>query len=320
MLRSTAVFLTLATAAHAEPPAVITDIAPIQSLVARVMQGVGTPDVLLPPGASPHDYTLRPSDAARLSSADLVIWVGHGLTPWLEEPINTLAPDAMHLELLDTTGWTPLQMRNDPAFAEAEVAQVEEEAGHDQPQSGIDAGHDHAQSGIDPHAWLDPSNAAVFMTLIAQALSTANPDNAATYSANAVAAGYELALLKAQTLARLGPLTGRRYIVPHDAYQYFEAAFALPAAGAISLTDAAAPGPARIAALRDMVNSGTIACILTDPQTSPEWTDLLRDGSIVATAFVDPDGSSQLAALEDPADLYPAIITALATALVDCLD
>ena len=248
----------------------------------------------------------------------------------------------MHLELLDTTGWTPLQMRNDPAFAAAEVAHVEEEAGHDQPQSGIDAGHDqpqfgieaghdHAQSGIyagqdqpqsgiDPHAWLDPSNAAVFMTLIAQALSTADPDHAATYNANAVAAGSELALLKAQTLARLGPLAGRRYIVPHDAYQYFEAAFALPAAGAISLTDAAAPGPARIAALRDMVNSGTITCILTDPQTSPEWTDLLRDGSIVATAFVDPDGSSQLAALEDPADLYPAIITALATALVVCLE
>ena len=309
MLRSAALFLTLATAAHAEPPAVITDVAPIQSLVARVMQGVGTPDVLLPPGASPHDYTLRPSDAARLSSADLVIWVGHGLTPWLEEPVDTLAPDAMHLELLDTTGWTRLQMRNDPAFSEAEAEHVEEEAGHVQPQSGID-----------PHAWLDPSNAAVFMTLIAQALSTADPDNAATYSANAAAAGSELALLKAQTLARLGPLAGRRYIVPHDAYQYFEAAFALPAAGAISLTDAAAPGPARIAALRDMVNSGTITCILTDPQTSPEWTDLLRDGSIVATALVDPDGSSQLAAIENPADLYPAIITALATALVVCLE
>ena len=108
MLRTTALFLTLSTAALAEVPQVMTDIAPIQSLAARVMAGIGAPDVLLPPGASPHDYALRPSDAARLAETDLMIWVGHGLTPWLEGPIASLAADAQHLELLKTTGWTAL--------------------------------------------------------------------------------------------------------------------------------------------------------------------------------------------------------------------
>lgn len=311
MLRTTALCLTLATTASAEPPQVMTDIAPIQSLVARVMLGVGTPDLLLPPGASPHDYALRPSDAARLASADLVIWVGHGLTPWLEEPVDTLAPGAIHLELVATSGWTQLQTRDDPAFAE-----VGAEAEHAETQG---AEHGLAQSGIDPHAWLDPSNAAVFMTLIAGALSTADPENAATYTANAAAAGAEMATLKAQTLAALAPYGGRTYIVPHDAYHYFEAAFNMPAAGAISLTDAATPGPARIAALRDQIRADQISCILTDPQTSAEWTDLLRGGTVAKTAFVDPDGGSQASTVASLPALYPAIITSIAAALASCL-
>ncbi len=312
MLRSTALFLILMSQvsdpAFAEVPKVMTDIAPIQSLVARVMQGVGTPDVLLPPGASPHDFAMRPSDADRLANADLIIWVGHGLTPWLEEPLGTLAPDAAKLELLDTTGWSMLQARADPEFAEEELHDDEAEASHDD---------DH--SGVDPHAWLDPSNAAVFMTLTAQALAAADPDNAATYSANAQAAQGEMASLKAETLALLAPFAGGTYIVPHDAYQYFEAAFGMPAAGAISLTDASTPGPSRVAELRGKVASGAITCVLTDPQTSPEWTEVLRDGSIANTAFVDPDGGSQAAGLDRPEDLYPAIIRQIAAGLADCL-
>jgi zinc transport system substrate-binding protein len=312
MLRITALCLILSTAAHADVPKVMTDIAPIQSLVARVMDGVGTPDVLLPPGASPHDYALRPSDAERLSSADLVIWVGHGLTPWLEGPVETLAPNAINLEFLDTTGWTTLQVRSDAAFAEEAHADGEEA------QAGDEAGHDH--SGTDPHAWLDPSVAAVWMTLIADALATADPENAASYTANATAAQSEMATLKAETLALLAPYAGGTYITPHDAYQYFETAFNVPAAGAISLTDAATPGPARIAALRDQVSSGAITCILTDPQTSTEWTDLLRDGSIAKTAFVDPDGGSQASTVNSLPALYPAIITSMASALASCLN
>ena len=297
MLRQTLLLLLLAHPARAEVPDVITDIAPIQSLVARVMQGVGSPDVILPPGASPHDYSFRPLDAQLLAQADLVIWMGPALTPWLTGPIATLAPDAARLELLATTGWTALPLRMDPDFAD-----------------GADA------PGIDPHAWLDPANAAVFLTRIAQTLGQADPEHAAVYAANATAAQGEMVRLQAATLARLAPLAGGTFIVPHDAYQYFETAFAMPAAGAISLTDASTPGPARIAALRDRVASGAITCVLTDPQTSPDWTEVLRDGSIAGTAFVDPDGGSLAAEATDMVGLYPAIITQIATALADCLD
>ncbi|MDG1424723.1 MAG: zinc ABC transporter substrate-binding protein, partial [Paracoccaceae bacterium] len=68
----------------AEAPQVAVDIAPVHSLVARVMEGVGTPDLIIPAGASPHEYNLRPSEAASLQNADVVFWVSASLTPWMK--------------------------------------------------------------------------------------------------------------------------------------------------------------------------------------------------------------------------------------------
>ena len=80
----------------AEVPRVTVDIPPVYSLVATVMGDVGTPELFIQPGASPHGYSLRPSEASALDSADLVIWVSDSLTPWLEGPVENLAGDARH--------------------------------------------------------------------------------------------------------------------------------------------------------------------------------------------------------------------------------
>ena len=95
-------------AAQAEVPRVVTDIAPVHGLVAEVMAGVAVPDLLLPPGTTPHDYALRPSDARAMQQADLVFWVGEGLTPWLARSLENVAPDAQVVELLATEGTTLL--------------------------------------------------------------------------------------------------------------------------------------------------------------------------------------------------------------------
>ena len=90
--------------AHAEVPRVATDIAPIHSLVSMVMQGAGSPDLIIPPGASPHSYAMRPSEARAVAKADLVVWVGPSLAPWLEEPMSSLAQGAERLTLQDVEG------------------------------------------------------------------------------------------------------------------------------------------------------------------------------------------------------------------------
>jgi zinc transport system substrate-binding protein len=111
--------------AAAQTPNVVTDIAPVASLTAHVMGDLGTPRNLIKPGASPHDYALRPSDARALRDADVVFWIGGALTPWLEAPLETLSKNAEHVSLLNAEATKLIEPR--------------------------DLGHDHHDHGADKH-------------------------------------------------------------------------------------------------------------------------------------------------------------------------
>lgn len=137
--------------ARAEVPAVAVDIAPVHSLVSRVMQGVGTPDLVIPSGASPHGYAMRPSEARSLSGADLVVWIGPELTPWLSEPLEALAPTAAKLSLMDAQGMFHLSFREGVGFGE----DAHEDDGHDEEGHGEEGhdeeGHDHEKHREEGH-------------------------------------------------------------------------------------------------------------------------------------------------------------------------
>ena len=325
----------MAGTAMAEVPQVAVDIAPVQSLVARVMEGVGAPSLIVQPGASPHEYSLRPSEAEALQEADLVFWIGEGLTPWMEESIETLAGDATVTTLLEADGTVLLDFREDALF-EAHVHGDEEHEKHtegaDQDQNGEDHAdgddhdheehseaeahdHDHAHGEHDPHAWLSPENAATWLNVIAAQLSAADPDNAGTYFANAAAARSELEALTAELNGILDPVRGGRFIVFHDAYQYFETAFDFPASGAISIGDATDPSPARIAEIQARVADEGIQCVLSEPQFNPGLVATVMDGTDANTAVLDPLGSD----LAPGTGLYPQMLRNLATSLAGCL-
>ena len=360
--------------ALADVPSVAVDIAPVHSLVARVMQGVGEPSLIVAPGASPHEYSLRPSEATALQEADLVFWVSPDLTPWLEGAIETLAGDATVTELLEVDGTTELAFREGASFevhdhgdedhadedhvdgdhvdgdhddhdhdhdehAEGEEhdehghEEHAEEAGHDdhgheEHAEGDDHGHDdheehadadghegHDHGAYDPHAWLSPDNGAVWLNAIAAQLSAADPDNAGAYFANAAAGRDELTALSAEINGILDPVRGRNFIVFHDAYQYFETAFDFPASGAISVSDASDPSPARIAEIQARVAEQGVTCVLSEPQFDPGIVAAVMDGSEANTGVLDPLGSD----LEPGPDLYGNVLRNLATALADCL-
>lgn len=317
--------------ALADPPEVATDISPVHSLVTRVMQGVGEPALVLPPGASPHGYALRPSEAAALADAGLIVWTGPTLAPWLERAVETLGPGATSLELLGVDGTLLLDYREGAAFKNAHGA-VENhdaaDAGHEGAPQHEDARGDgqdseaendhgpaHGLAGVDPHAWLDPQNAKVWTDAIAQALSAADPDNAATYARNATDARAEIDALLAEIAATLASVRDRPFIVLHDAYHYFEHRFGVEAVGAISLSDASPPGPARVAEIRDVLAGSGAACVFAEPQFASGLVETVTEGSSARTVSLDPLGSQ----LEPGPDLYPRLIRGIADVLADCL-
>jgi len=143
----TALPLVLAAPALADVPRVAVDIAPVHALVAQVMTGVGVPDLVLPPTASPHAYALRPSEAAALQAADLVVWVGPELTPWLADALDTLSGDAARLGLLQAEGIRRLDFRQGASFdAHEHSDEGHDSHAHDTHDHGAHAheGHDHA--------------------------------------------------------------------------------------------------------------------------------------------------------------------------------
>lgn len=294
-MRFTLPLLVLAASpAFAEVPVVVTDIAPVHSLVAQVMGDLGTPALIVTPGTSFHDAGLRPSDAGALSGADLVIWSGEAAVPFLAAPIKTLAAGARVVTLLDAPGWERLPLRG--------------AHGHES--------HDHGDGDIDPHAWLDPAVAAAWVQVVADALIQADPEHAGSYRANAGDAIDDLARLQDSIGATLAPVAGQEWLVAHDAYQYFERAFGISAAGTIALSDAHAPGPAHLGALRGLIAEGDVTCIITEPETSPDLIALLAGAGDVRVVQADPDGVG----LAPGPDLYVTLVTGIAEALVECLE
>ncbi|MEP2027748.1 MAG: zinc ABC transporter substrate-binding protein [Paracoccaceae bacterium] len=284
--------------AMADVPQVAVDILPLHSLAARVMQGLGTPDLILPPGASPHGYAMRPSQAAALANADLVVWVGSDLTPWLEMPIRNLATESNTIEVLTLPGTVVLPFREGALF---------EGEAHD---------HTHADDHgtLDPHAWLDPVNAGLWMEQIAKNLAAQDPDNASLYVANAADGRAELAALSDQIETIVAPIRGARFMVFHDAYHYFEARFDVEAAGAISLGDAAAPGPGRLAKLRASIADRELNCVFAEPQFDAGLIETVVDGTGTSIKVLDPMGSNLL---PGPAQ-YRELLLQMATAMSEC--
>ena len=146
-------------------------------------------------------------------------------------------------------------------------------------------------------------------------MSRIDPGNAAAYAANAEAFAAGMTDLTAEIDARLAPLRGQSFFVFHDAYQYFEDRFALPAAGSIALNDAEAPRAPRVSEIRARIAEGDVACVFAEPQFEPKLIATVIEGSAARGGTLDPLG----AALEPGPELYPALLRGLADGLADCL-
>lgn len=287
--------------AQAEAPRVMASIAPLAGIAAAVMEGVGTPAVLVKGNASPHTYQLSPSDAAALSQAQLVVWVGAGLENFLERPLATLADKAEILEVLKTDGLETLPTRAGGLWEE----EADEHHEHE---------HEHDHGATDPHLWLAPNNAAKIAALIGERLAALDSEHADTYRTNVRRFTEHMLVLDRDLTTRLAPVKTRPFIVFHDAYQYFEHHYGLNGAGSITLSPEEQPSAARVAALRTRIESGKIACIYAEPQFSPALLAPLTEGTKAGVGTLNPDASD----LPVNVELYPAYLTRLVEDFLAC--
>ncbi|MDC3280005.1 zinc ABC transporter substrate-binding protein [Gammaproteobacteria bacterium] len=290
----------------ADGPRVVADIAPIHSLVSMVMDGVGQPQLLVPQNISPHHYSMRPSEAEALQGAQLVVYVGHDMSPWLKPVLQTLAASASALDLSNVDNVMQLSYREGPIFAD------HDEAGHDDHEAH--AHHDHG--GIDPHMWLDPMNAKLWLYAIAAELIRIDPENKDRYNENARSSSRAITLAMAQAEDHLASGNGNGFLVYHDAYHYFEKRFNRDAVGTISAGDASKPSAKRLSELKALFGTQGISCVLTEPQHSSKIVDSVFGGFKPTIGVVDPIGID----LELGSNLYPQLLENIALSIAQCVN
>lgn len=330
LLLSTALLMAGTVAARAETPNVVVSIKPIHSLVAAIMQGVGEPSLIVDGGASPHTYSLKPSNAAALQDAGVVFWVGHGLEAFLEKPLEALGGKATVVELEDAPGLEKLQFREGGPFEahthEGEAAHdghSHEEEGHDHAKAaesghehGDEAGHEaHEHGEFDMHLWLSPDNARAIAAEAAKVLAEKDPANAGTYKANLAALNEKLTALDKEIADTVAPIKEKPFIVFHDAYQYFEHHYGVHAAGSITVSPETLPGAERLTQIRDKVQTLGATCVFAEPQFEPKLVNVVIEGTPAKSGTLDPEAAT----LEAGPDLYFTLMKGIATSLRDCL-
>jgi zinc transport system substrate-binding protein len=288
----------LISSAHAEVK-VLTSIKPLQLIAAAVQDGVAIPEVLLPPGASPHNYALRPSDVRKVQSVDLVYWIGPSMEGFLPRVLNGRTLPSVAVQ--DLPG---LKLRH---FAEDSHSHAEEADEHD---------HDHRPGSLDAHLWLSPVNARVIATKMAADLSAADPANAARYQSNLKAFDERLDALDLRLKARLAGIAGKPYFVFHEAFDYFEDAYGLKHAGVFSVAAEVQPGAQHVAAMRTRLQEVGKTCVFSEPPLRPRLAETLVTGLPVKLAELDALGGYTPATAQG----YEQVLEKLGNDLAGCLE
>lgn len=249
----------------------VTTIRPFELILREVVAPGDTVTAILPPGASPHSYELRPSDARRLAAATALVYGASNLDAWV------LAFDHPRtVTLLDMV----------PASLQRHFGDGNGDPGHDR----HDHGHDHG--GVDPHFWTDPLAVRALLPALAAALGDIHPPAAPTYRANADAFAMRLDSLTRALDAELAPLRSHTMVFSHPFFHYFLGRFGLSEVLDIELNPGREPTPRQVAGLLRAARERNAAVVFSLPQYPDRPARLLADSAGIPFVLLDPLGGA----------------------------
>ncbi|UJR54345.1 zinc ABC transporter substrate-binding protein ZnuA [Dickeya zeae] len=306
--------------------AVVTSIRPLAFIAAAIADGVTPTEVLLPDGASPHDYALRPSDVQRLKSAQLVIWVGPEMEAFLSKALQPL-PAERQIALSQQPAIRTLLLKESHPEQAAAENDAHHDADHDnhaslehdhsnEPenhQDSDDDGHHHGEFNM--HIWLSPEMAQASAIAIHAKLVELMPQNKDKLDANLRKFTEKLAQADKNIVNMLTPVRGKGYFVFHDAYRYFEQHYGLTPLGHFTINPAIAPGAQRLNQIRTQLVEHKAVCVFAEPQFRPAVINAVAKGTDVRIGVLDPLGSD--IALDQ--DSYVRFLSQLSEQYLSCL-
>ena len=286
---------------------VVTTIKPLHSLISRIMESRGEPQLIIEGTNNPHTFVFKPSHAEMLEEADIVFWIGEDLEAFMEKPLDSLAKNAKKIAFMESDSIEKLKFREKNIFDDHD-----DHDDHEDEHEGHDDHDDHKHGEFDAHIWLDPENAKEMVKIIRDELIKIDPEGQRQYSVNTAGATLELDNLINNVEKELSKDIS--YVVFHDAYQYFETRFGVTSAGALTLNPDVLPGAKQIADIQDLIRDKGIKCIFSEPQYNPKIIETLGNDMNISTGVMDPLG----AFIEEGPSMYGELINGITNSIKEC--
>ncbi|WFW20384.1 zinc ABC transporter substrate-binding protein ZnuA [Citrobacter braakii] len=282
--------------------AVVASLKPLGFIASAIADGVTDTQVLLPDGASEHDYSLRPSDVKRLQGADLVVWIGPEMEAFMEKSVKNI-PNAKQVTIAQLNDVKPLLMKG-----------ADDDHGHN--DAGSEKSDEHHHHGdYNMHLWLSPEIARASAVAIHEKLVELMPQSRAKLDANLKDFEAQLAATDKQVGNELAPLKGKGYFVFHDAYGYYEKHYGLTPLGHFTVNPEIQPGAQRLHEIRTQLVEQKATCVFAEPQFRPAVVEAVARGTSVRMGTLDPLGTN----IKLGKTSYSAFLNQLANQYASCL-
>ncbi len=289
------------------PPHVLVTVKPIHSLVAAIMEGIGTPELLIAGESSPHHFQLKPSEEKKLYGAQVVIWVGGMYETSLMRRMDNVDHTAQVITISELEGielYPYRSFKNEVGCSE----NVQPCCDHHHQRDLSKDHHHHEISGKDGHLWLAPNNATVLVTQIAKKLAALDRKHAPYYLANSEKVIAKIHALAVELASELKDVKGRPYFTFHDFTQYFDRYFGTTCVGVVRIDPNLEPSPKHLKKIQSQIQEMNVCVLFAEPQFDDKIIKMLVKDSNIHPAQLDYLGFG----LEKGPDLYFEMMRRLA--------
>lgn len=245
----------------------MTTIFPLKEFAHAVSGEWGTVDLLLPPGAEIHTWQPKPSDLVKLSSADVFIYIGAELEPWVDDILRSVKNPDLHV-VEASEGLTLLG------------------------NEGGDDPHDHEHDALDPHIWLDFANDIKIIDRIAGVLSKVAPNKQAVFKNNANTYKQKLQELDEKYRKNLEKCDQKTIVLGgHAAFGYLARRYRLSQISLYGLSPDSKPTPRQLIGVIDIVKKRGIGAIFFEVNVSSELARVIAEETGAKTLVLNPGAS-----------------------------
>lgn len=293
---------------------VLASVKPLGFIASSIADGVTDTQVLVPAGASPHDYSLKLSDIQKVKAADLVLWVGEDIDSFLDKPVSQIDRKKV-ITIADLADVEPLltKAHHEHFHEESEHAHKHEHKHEHEHEHH----HDHDDEGLTTnwHVWYSPAISQIVAQKVADKLTEQFPDKKALIAQNLANFNRTLAEQSDKIKAQLAPFADKGFFVFHDAYSYFNDAYGLKQSGYFTINPLVAPGAKTIAHIKEEIEEHRVNCLFAEPQFTPKVIESLAQSTKVNVGKLDPIGDSVALG----AGSYANFLQATAESYAQCL-